>query len=231
MKLNSLHQIAILLIVFLSTLIVNAQDNDSIKNQTLREKSYITFNLLSPVDQLVPRWRMGYIKSINQKWKAGIEFGYGNKKLAFAVIDDDYNQVDYQLWEIRPELYYILNPSKKTQTYISAEFFYINHKDIQYFGVYYPTDEIGIHYDQANYFRQKYGMHLKYGYFIPTGKRFGLNVFTGLGFRIRNNNYSNVINSQNQELGIKEFNLGSFREDESANFGVDFSLGLKLFLH
>lgn len=230
MKLKPLHQIAILLIVFLSTSIGNAQDNDSIKNQPLKEKTYITFNLFSPVDQLVPRWRIGYIKSINDKWKVGLEFGYGNKKLAFAVIEEHYNEVDYQLWEIRPELYYILNPLKKTQKYVSAELFYINHKDIQYFGAYYPTDGIGIQYDQANYFRQKYGMHLKYGYFIPTGKRFGLNVYTGFGFRIRTNDYSNVIISQIQEL-IKESNLGSFREDEAVNFGIDFSLGLKLFLH
>lgn len=229
MKMKSLHQIAILLIVFLSTSIVNAQDNDSLKTQPLKEKSYITFNLLSPVDQFVPSWRIGYIKSINQKWKAGIEFGYGNKKLAFADIDDD-NEDDYQLWEIRPELYFILDPLKKTKKYVSVELFYINHKDILHYGVYQPKNANGVIYDQANYFRQKYGMHLKYGCFINTGKRFGLNVFTGLGFRIRNNNYSNVINpetSDNRMGGEIEF----YRDYEGVKFGFDFSLGLKLVVH
>ncbi len=226
MKLKSL---TILMIAFLSTSIVYAQDNDSIKMQPLKGKSYITFNLLSPVDQFVPRWRIGYIKSINQKWKAGIEFGYGNKILAFADIDDD-NEDDYQLWEIRPELYYMLNPLKKTQKYISAELFYIHHKDILHYGVYQPKDANGVIYDQANYFRQKYGMHLNYGYFIHTGKRFGLNVYSGMGFRIRNNNYSNVINPETTDstmLGEIEF----YRDYEGVKFGVDFSLGLKLFLH
>jgi hypothetical protein len=217
---KSLHQIGILLIVFMSTSLLNAQNSDSITKQAQKEKSYITFNLFSPVDQIVPRWRIGYIKSINLKWKAGIELGYGNKKLAFADFDGE-NGDNYQLWEIRPELYYILDPLKKTQKYVSAELFYINHKDIYHSGG---------SYDQANYFRQKYGMHLKYGCFINTGRRFGLNIYTGLGFRIRNNNYFNILNPRTDQTN-KDWNTSSYRVSPGVKFGFDFSLGLKLYFH
>lgn len=217
MKNTISHLIGMLIVLILKTSGLNAQTSDSIKYQVLKENSYITFNILSPVDQLVPRWRIGYIKSINPNWKAGIELGYGNKTLAFADFDNE-NGDDYQLWEIRPELYCVLNPLKRTQKYVSTELFYINHTDVFY-------NKIG--YDRADYSRQKYGFHLKYGLIIPIAKHFGLNIYTGLGLRIRSNSYTNIVNPT-FEPDHRDFYIGSYKDFEGVKTGVDFSLGVKL---
>lgn len=214
---ESLHQICILLIVFLSTSIVNAQDNDSIKTQPLKQKSYITFNLLTPFDILVPRLRLGYIQSINQHWKVGLELGYGNKQLAFADFNDD-NKADYQLWEIRPEVYYFISPWKQHERYFSTELFYINHKD-----VFYGKPQ----FDQADYQRHKYGFHLKYGMIFRVSKHLGLNFYTGFGLRIRSNDYSNEINPVDVK-DLRDFHPDGYKDFEGVKTGVDFSLGLKL---
>lgn len=220
MKNTISHLISMFILLVLSTSGLNAQPGDSIKYQVFKEKSFVTFNLLSPVDQLVPRWRIGYIRSINPNWKAGIEFGYGNKKLAFADVDAD-NEADYQLWEIRPELYYILDPLKKTQKYVSAELFYINHTDVFY---------NKIEYDRADYSRQKYGFHLKYGLIIQIAKHFGLNIYTGFGLRIRSNSYTKIVNPT-LEIDHRDFYIGNYKDFGGVTTGVDFSLGVKLVVH
>lgn len=232
MKQNNLYPITLLLVLFLSTPFLNAQDIDSKNNQPLNIDSYITLNLFSSIDPFNPRWRVGYINNINPHWKLGVEFGYGSRSLSLFTyewftfgrnIEDN-----YQLWEVRPELYYVFNPNRKSIGYVSSELFYIHHTDI------YHNDNITtknngfFKYESANYRRQKYGFLVKSGIFINTRSKIGLNIYTGLGFRFRNNTLSNIIEpipyKDRRDMIVIEYN-----ELEGLYFGFNYSLGFRLF--
>ncbi|MEO8933561.1 MAG: hypothetical protein ABI295_04575 [Xanthomarina sp.] len=216
------------LISLLSTINVNGQ-TDSTKNSNTH--SYFTLNLLSPLNTQSPRWRIGYIKDIDEKWKAGLDMGYGNRNLLFSDYGDNISK-DYQLWEIRPEIYYIINPKRKTKKYFSLELFYINHTDIFYSGSYSSVNNESISYDQSDYKREKYGLNLKYGFIIYSKKRLGLNLYTGLGMKIRKNTFSNVLNPNLVDLGPEKgdmFGFDNYKNVEGTKLGANFSFGFKLY--
>lgn len=220
--------ITIILISIFSLAKGDAQTKE-IKNSD-NNNSYITINLLSPINTLNPRWRIGYIKYINKNWKAGLDIGYGNRNLSFSDFGGKIGK-DYQIWEIRPELFYIIDPQRKTKKYFSIELFYINHKDVFYESHYFPINEESISYNKSDFKRQKFGLNLKYGFIIYSKNRLGLNLYTGLGVRIRKNTFSNVINPNFVNLGPEGrdmFGLADYKNVEGTVFGANFSFGFKL---
>ncbi len=119
-----LYIVAVILLT--NTAVVDAQSEPS-KRIDARGETFLTMNLLSLAPPL-PRWRFGYIQTINPRWKVGLDVGYGSKGLVFRNTFN--SRIDsYKLWEIRPELYYVIYPNRKTINYISLEFFYIDHKE------------------------------------------------------------------------------------------------------
>lgn len=203
-----------------------AQEKSQQITETGRIKSFAGVNLLSPLNGLNPRVGVGFVYGINERWKLGVDLGYGNKTLSLIDFGNEMGK-KYQLWEIRPELYYFISSWKQHERYFSAELFYINHKDVFYRGEYFPIQSHFAKYDQADYFRQKYGFHLKYGMIFRVAKHLGLNFYTGLGIRIRSSSYSNVINFEEWNI-IKDSYIGGYKDYEGVKTGVDFSLGLKL---
>jgi len=207
--------------LLLATLIVApsvfAKSENSQITETGRIKSFASVNLLSPLNVLNPRIGAGFVYGISNKWKIGIDLGIGNK----AIDIKGRMGQKYQLWEIKPELYYFISPHKKHDRYISAELFYINHKDIF-------SNQIG--YEKADYQRYKYGFHLKYGMIFYIAKHFGLNVYTGLGLRTRSNSFTNIVNPS-LEKDQRDFYIGNYKDFSGVTNGVDFSLGLKLVVH
>ncbi len=192
--------------------------------------SYLTINTLSSLNTFSPRWRAGYIKNINDKWKIGLDIGYGIRNLSFSGFGDKIGN-DYQLWEIRPELYYILKPERKTKKYFSIELFYINHTDVFFHEHYISKNKEYLSYNKANFKRYKYGFHLKYGFIIYSKKRLGFNLYSGLGLKIRNVIFSKVINPK-IDLDYSERDMVIFDEYkgiEGSNFGVNLTLGFKLY--
>jgi|GEM_PF-5461205 len=104
----------------------------SINAESLRESkglettSFITTNLLSPLNPFHPRLRFGYIHSLDLKWKIGLDLGYGR---GIHIHPSDGNEEDYQLWEVRPQLYYELKSKSRSVRYISFELFYIHNTE------------------------------------------------------------------------------------------------------
>lgn len=180
---------------------------------TKKLKSFTSLNLFYPLNILNPRIGAGFVYGINDKWKMGLDLGIGDK----AIDMKGRMGQKYQLWEVRPELYYFISPWKQHERYFSGELFYIDHKDVFY-------NKIG--YDQADYHRIKYGFHLKYGMIFRIGKHLGLNFYTGLGLRTRSNSYSNIVNPTG-ELDHRDFYIGNYKDIAGVTTGVDFSLGLK----
>lgn len=226
-NISRIPKIILTLIFSLNILISNAQNNQQEEAPT--QISYLTLNLLSQLNFYSPRWRVGYIRNINPKWKMGLDLGFGNRNLSFF---QENVGSDYQLWEVRPELYYIINPSKKTDKYFSFELYYISHKDTFYDGHYFPIDGESLHYDKIDFHRQKYGFTIKYGFFIFSKNKIGFNIYTGLGLRVRNNTFSNGVNSEIVDLGPEGgdmFGFYNYRNMEGVNVGPNFSLGIKLY--
>lgn len=193
-------------------------------------QSYITTNLFTPFGPYNPRFRVGYIQFLSPRYRAGIDIGYGTESLSFLAIGDNTGN-EYQLFEVRPEVYFILNPTRKGNHYVSAEIFYIYQKES-------PVDDnykseatdTYIQFDTADFERKKYGFHFKYGIFFAFAKNFGGNAYAGIGFKVRDNRYSNVVNPRENESYFDEFGFfESYREDEGIKTSVDLSLGFKLF--
>lgn len=177
-------------------------------------------------DLYAPRLRIGYIQHLTPHWKASLDVGYGTKSLAFLTSDANVG-TDYSLWEIRPELHYIFNPEAKTLKYLSVELFYIDQDHVFENGDYTSENNGNFRYDRADFIRQKYGMHFKFGLFLDIGKRAGFNFFGGIGFRVADKQYDNVVNAQQDDI-FKEWFNGPY-EVEGKTFRANPSLGIKFY--
>ena len=201
------------------------QQNDTIG------KSYVTINLLAPLDVYLPRWRMGYIKKIDNKWKIGLDIGYGNHDITLSGFRN-YIEEQYRIGEIRPQFYYILNPERKAENYVSVELFYVNHKDVFDGGDYFSENGSFQQYDSANFRRQKYGINLIHGFLFYSKWRIGVNGYIGIGLKIRNKTFSDVINPKEMDPGIEGGDMAGimdYRRVEGIKVGVNPVLGIKLY--
>ena len=229
-KTQNIRILTTMILISIFSIVKGNSQTDDIKKLGNND-SYFTINLLSTINTLNPRWRIGYIKNLNKKWKVGLDIGYGNRDLSFSDFGDKIGE-DYQIWEFRPEFYYIINPLRKTKKYFSVELFYTNHKDVFYGGHYFPINGESISYDKSDFKRQKYGLNLKYGFIIYSKKRLGFNLYTGLGMRIRKNTFSNIINPNFVDLGPEGgdmFGFDNYKNVEGTVFGANFSFGFKLY--
>ncbi len=228
---NHLPKIFILLTMVLSTLILSAQKNDNIESSPAKKESYLTFDVFSSLNKYSPRWRIGYIRGIHPKWKIGLHAGYGNKNISYTQFIDEMFEEDYELWEIRPELYYVMKQTKKVTSYGSFELYYIHHKDVFHHISYRQFEGGCIRYDQADYFRQKYGFNFNIGRFKNLGRKFGLNSYLGLGLKIRNNAFSNLIHPIPTQCFERDmYDDFEYRELEGLEYGFNISVGFKLFI-
>ncbi|MGB5553983.1 MAG: hypothetical protein WBM83_04930 [Flavobacteriaceae bacterium] len=205
--------------------IINAQNSTS----TLAENrnSYVTFSLLPITDPFAPRLRVGYTQHLALHWKIGLDLGFGDESTSLLPKTDNYG-VEYFLWEVRPEIYYIFNPNTKTLKYVSIEMFYIDQEHVFENGDYSPEDGgSDYRFDRADFERQKYGMHFKFGLFLNLGKHIGFNFYGGVGFRFVNKQYSNFVNREEADI-FREWFTTPYT-DEGANFLPMPSLGIKFY--
>jgi len=224
-----MKQTLLLLLLFAAFGSLKAQD-------TLQErKSIVTLSLFSPTISYAPRYNIGYMHKVSRRWWAGLEAGYGNYGTAFGIGAEggsDYITNDYKLFEVRPEIYFDLRPSSKLKHLVSAEFFYINHKDHFTTDRYYAPDGFTQYrYDAADYKRIKTGINLNYSLMFYFTNRFGLLWKTGLGIANRTVKYSNVVNrtllpNDNDE---EWFGIDSYLEDSGTVNKFNFNQDLKLF--
>lgn len=223
MKIN---KILLFVILSLSYSFTSAQDNVEPK------AGFITLNLTSATISYCPRWDLGYYRSLNDRFIVGVEVGYGNydSSVGFTMDNDILNE-DYQLFEIRPEVMYIINPKRRTKKFFSGEIFYISHTDA------FTTsrfNENGYEYtfDSADFKRIKYGFNLNYGMVINFTKNFGMIPKVGLGFRHRDVKYSNIVNKSEQYYENEDFifpSIRNFIENAGKDSGVNFVFDVKLF--
>jgi len=213
------------LLLLLTSSVVPAQ-NGILKSEE-NKNSYITLSLWPIADPYAPRFRAGYIQHVSAHWKVGLDLGLGTENTSLIPKTNNIG-IDYQLWEVRPEFYYVFNPSAKTLKYLSAELFYIDQQHVFVDGDYSPEDSaVDFRFDRADFDRQKYGMHIKFGLLLNLGKHLGFNFYGGLGFRIADKQYSNFINREEADIFREWFS--SPYTNEGSDFLPNPSLGIKFY--
>lgn len=198
-----------------------------------KSRSIISLSILSPTLSQAPRWNIGYIHKIDTRIWAGIEMGYGNKNITInGTTGDDLTEKKYQLFEIRPSVYYDLRPTGKLKHLASVELYYINHADTYYTDWYYDTDvPMWYRYEQADYKRHKYGLNVNYNLMYNLGKHFSLMQTMGIGIKIRDVAYTDVIGKEedpNHEESDVFFPTHYYITETGTDVGFNFNLDLKI---
>lgn len=217
----------LLLLLCVVPLLATAQDTIN------KSRSIISLGLLSSTFSQAPRWDIGYIYKINSRIWAGMELGYGNKNMIFnGSSGDDNTEKNYQLFEIRPSVYYDLRPSGKLKHLASVEVYYINHTDTYYTDWYYDTDvPMWYRYEQADYTRHKYGLNVNYNLLYNFGKHFSLMQTIGVGIKIRDVKYTNATGKKEDPYHEESdvfFPTTNYIVETGTNVGFNFNLDLKL---
>ncbi len=212
------------LVLFLAA-VSNVHSQKGGGREQANTSSYITLSPMSLFDLYAPRLRVGYVQHIAAHWKIGLDFGAGGGTGIFSSRESENDD----LWEVRPEIYYILKPESQTIKYVSTEFFYISQSNTLLNDTYSREDGVFLGYDRADFERQKYGMHFKFGLFLNTGRRWGFNFYGGVGFRRASTSFSNVINANEDAKRERRHGFNTIYDSENSDFRPNPTLGAKVY--
>ncbi len=160
-----------------------------------------------------------------------MDVGFRSEYTTFKVLEDN-DSDDYLLFERRFEVYHILNPTRRVNMYISGETYFIYHEE-RYYSDEFDSDGLDatIRYDRADLTRSKYGVNLKFRVFVPFGDKIGVNAYIGAGPRIRDIEFSNLVNPRETDY-YDDYHDGwwsSNYQNEGIDVGFNFALGIKFF--
>lgn len=214
---NILRSILIILLISFSD--VSAQESK------LEKENYLSISLLPAIFSISPRWELGYMTKINERYNFRCQLGYGDYNS--SIYRQGKISRDYVSWSVKPEILYKFIKKGKWTHYLSFDLFYINHKDIFYNDHFKTRDSHYIGYDKADYFREKAGFNLNLGTFVRFSKNFGCDFKTGLGLRRRSVRFSNIHNNDWQPQTISE-GLPITFDEATRNEGTFKSLNISL---
>ena len=180
---------------------------------------------------MTPRYRFGINFPLNESWRWSVDLGYGSDNTTFKQFLSD-DKDNYELYEGRTEVYYIFNPSRRVNMYVSGEVYYINHQE-EYRYDWYEQEHTGfrVSYDSADLEREKFGSNLKYGVIVPFGSKVGMNAYIGAGPKVRDNIFSNV-KSEWVSDGYYDDDLDfidHFIREEGRETGINLTFGIKFY--
>ena len=176
------------------------------QSEDIDKLNYVTLDILSPITSYAPRYEIGYYRHLDDRWIVGAEVGSGTYATTIYFAEDgNWIEKDYQSFSIAPEIKYVLNPSRKTRKFVSAELFYIYHADKLLNRSYTNTSFTkSSSYDQADYQRNKFGLNFNYGMIINFSNSVGLIPKIGAGVKIRDVQFSNIDNLIVNDVGDYE---------------------------
>jgi hypothetical protein len=194
-------------------------------------KSYLSLSLVSPITPF-PRINVGYTKPLNSHWSVGGSVGVGFQGLPYTNGDSS----NYSLYEIRPEVLYIIGKGEKYTNYVGLELFYINSKETLISDTFEPVNDANgtvdlIAFDRADYQRVKNGVLVNFGEYTRLSNTLMLRVNFGLGVRFKDNSYSNIENPNFRGFDFEEnflFSDTNPRREEGFSTGFEFNMDFKL---
>lgn len=223
---NCIMKNHIIVFTLFIVIISNGYGQKDVDSNQANTNSYLTFSPLSTLDFHAPRMRFGYVPHLADHWKLGLDLGLGS---GLGLLSNQRESKNDFLWEVRPELYFILKPEARVIKYLSAEFFYIGQSSTLLNDSYEREDGMNLQYDQADYERQKYGMHLKFGLFLNAGRHWGFNFYGGIGFRLKTTSFRNVINARENTTPDRGHGYETIYDAESSDFRPNPALGVKIY--
>lgn len=175
-----------------------------------------------------PRYRLGLDYISGKRLGYGLDIGYGNSPLNGWRGESNWGD-DFSVYEIRPELKYILKSDKRFNFYLALELFFINLDVNLKNKEYYPEDSSSlIGFERADLQRYKLGFHIKAGCNIITQKRFNIDLYYGLGFASRTVEYSNIENPSEIPFGeVGGWLIPQSQYNEGTNSLFHIAIGLK----
>lgn len=136
------------------------------------------------------RWNAGYMHQLNKRWWIGTELAYGQKGMT------PYNlgfEGDFKIFEIKPELYYSLNPNSRLKHFISAEISYLNHRSERTDAGYYDHSGQYYNFTSADFKRIRKGLSINYSILLHRESSwFGFMPKIGIGIAHRSITYRNI---------------------------------------
>ena len=167
------------------------------KDSKRLSNSFVSFDLTSPVFNTVPRFGVGYYKSLNQKILIGGDFELGFE----GLFSNHLIQENYFSFAVKPEIIFTLPSFYKTHCWFSANMFYIYQSQKMYNGSFYSLEQLRTyHYESTDYLRFKYGANTNLNIIFKLSNKLRLQLKTGIGVKIRNVTFKNVV------LNEPEFN-------------------------
>ncbi|PIE50079.1 MAG: hypothetical protein CSA38_05230 [Flavobacteriales bacterium] len=196
-------------------------------------QSLATLDVLTGSFSFNPRINAGFIQKIDERVWVGVDVGYGNAGL---IGTNHRIRENYQLFEVRPEVYYDLRPSTKLKHLVSIEPFYIKHTDtfknswFQQKGGNFGLPQ-NYKYQQADYKRIKIGANINYNLLYYFGKRFGLMQKVGIGIRNRNVQYNNIVGLEQDysKHYSTELSGSNYRIKAGNEVGINLNLAFRFF--
>lgn len=192
--------------------------------QDKEKKSMATFGLMSSF--INQRWTLGYIHKISDRFRVGVDMGYGAKGIVVAPVKIG---EDFTSYELRPAFYYSLAPDSVLKHFVGADFFYIRaNRTLTH--SYFFDDYKYYWADAAHVERSKTGANLTYSILLhKETSRIAFMPKIGFGLRYLDEKYRNAVNLTESEPPIDGFPIISDapREGTKFNFDIDIKLVYK----
>jgi hypothetical protein len=164
------------------------QSQDSLV-QAQSRSIWISLDLPPILDPYSPRYRLGLLTSLSDDILASLHLGIGG---ADFVVPKESMGSDYQFFEIRPEIRYLLHNQPGFQFFSSLEPFFLSHRD-HYQNMSFYDGQDHYTYDFADFSRMKTGLNLKMGILAYFGSM-GIEFYCGGGVAHRVTSFDNLVN-------------------------------------
>ncbi len=223
---KTLAFVVIAIAVHLCTTKLYAQDEN--RKYDIKNSLQISVMPLSSYDSN-PRYRVGLEYIIKSKRSISVDIGYGSSDINRESIDDNSVGNNYSLLEIRPEFKKYLNINNYIGFYFGPELFYINMKnrlkDDRFFD--YDEDKT-FSFDFANVEMKKYGFHIKGGFKATIANIITFDIYGGIGYRIRNTEYSNIVNQYESDYSGIFSSLNNGYKNQGVSGNLSLALGARI---
>lgn len=177
----------------------SASAETSLSNpRSLKDQKPSVYHSIITVSSFAPfrdqRFNVGYMHRLNSRWWLGTELAYGQKGMTPYNLGFD---GDYRIYEIKPEVYYSLDPKSRLKHFLSAELYYLNHSSERKNAGYYDSAGQYYTYDSADFKRIRKGLSINYSILLHRESSwFGFMPKVGIGIARRTIRYEHIQGKQ-----------------------------------
>ena len=144
-----------------------------------------------------PSLRFGMEAVTGSRWSYGLSAGVGSNPFTVVLMKND-KRINYQMWEVRPEIKFYLYQREDMGWYLAGEGLYVNSSYTSGNSYYIVSYDEKVVFDEAAFQKEKFGGIGKMGVKFLVGRKLTLDLFSGVGMAWTQVSYSDVENPRNQ---------------------------------